>query len=331
MKQNKKQLKAYNLNAKAFDFLLTEYGDCIEIPTDDFSNYTCGYRKSNTIIYDGCKKLVILECNLWELFKKLGWYDTIYELTDWKQCICYKRESQTDLIEKSITGGMAYRTVYSNLNKYYTDDEIEQRLNMFTADYDEELIQIHFNYTEEAGKIEKWENCVKYDINGAYAAAIIEIFPKAEDYILNLYNKRKERPINKQYINYFIGMLARNGHRKTFNYVVQKIRKLMEETIDETDGILIYANTDGFAVSDPVGKPRKVGKELGDFKIEYQGDIYVYEGDNYWIMQCGDKITGNVLWQVRDQIDLRIGKAVKYNRVKRGHSYVAENVEVISV
>ena len=53
--------------------------------------------------------------------------------------------------------------------------------------------------------------------------------------------------------------------------------------------------------------------------MEYEGDIYTFTGTNYWIMQCGDEIKGNCFYQVRNQIDLRKGEIVSYNRYSTGY------------
>lgn len=335
-KTKKKQLKAYDLNGETFDKILTDYADCIKKLDNGktFADYTSGYPQKHTIIYDGIKKLIILECNLEEYLiaeDKVYFENTINSLTHWKQCICYRRESQKERITKSTTGGTAWRIVKQNiLNSGYSEEQFECQLNKFKAQYNSELTQLHYNYEQHDGdKIYKYENCVKYDINGAYAAALIEIFPKAEPYIKLLYTQRKLKPIYKQYINYFVGMLAVNGHRLTFNYIVQKVRKQMDETVDLCDGILLYANTDGFAIQNAKRKPKAVGKELGEFKVEYEGDIYTYAGTNYWIMQTGDKITGNCLWSARKFVDLRIGKAVKYTSKSLGFATIATDVQVI--
>ena len=320
MNKKKKELPCYTLSAEAFEYILTEYPLRIAIEPD-LTDLQYGYQNRYWIYYNGRDKLI---CLTWELLKD----DSI---PSWKQCICIRKDSQKEPILKSITGGMAWRTMKNKLSKYYTEKQFDERMKMFESEYDNKKNQLHYSYIIDDDKIHKYTDSIKYDINGAYAQAIIEIFPKAEKEILKLYEERKTNPINKAYINYFIGMFCRKGYRKTFNYVVQKIRRFMDETVEKCDGILLYANTDGFAVSSPKGKPDNVGRQLGQFKVEYEGDIYTYAGRNYWIIQCGDDIKGSCLWIARKQIDLRKGKVVNYMRRRTGLVYVAENIEYSEV
>ena len=167
---------------------------------------------------------------------------------------------------------------------------------------------------------------MKYDINGAYAKALCDIFPKAKTEIIKIYNERKTKPENKALINYFVGMLCKKNYRKTFNWIVQKVRKKVEEAITYTGGILLYANTDGYAVSAP-DRIINTTSLLGDFKLEYTGDIQIYSGKNYWVMQTGESITGTVLYQVRNKIDLRNGVVVDYDRFKEHNCFIPINIK----
>ena len=50
--------------------------------------------------------------------------------------------------------------------------------------------------------------------------------------------------------------------------------------MDLVKGILIYANTDGFVIS-AKNSDIVASKDLGEFKIEYSGEVYVYKDKNY--------------------------------------------------
>lgn len=316
--RKKKELKAFKLSAKAFDLILDTYSQWV-VRTTDFSKYTYGSRCKASLIYDGGKKLMCRQCELDIL-------DGFKASNNWVQCICYRDEKQKVDIRPAISGGVAWKAVKSKICKHYTVREFEETLNKFTAPYDENKNQIHLNYVPgKEDVVYEFNDCIKYDINGAYAKALCDIFPKAKSEILKIYNDRKIKPENKELINYFVGMLCVKDFRATFNWIVQRIRKQMEETINYTGGIVLYANTDGYAVSLP-DKKINTSTLLGDFKLEYTGKIQIYAAKNYWILQAGDEITGNALYQVRPLIDLREGKVVEYTRVKDNQVYRPTNI-----
>ena len=316
-----KELKAYNLSEEFFDELLEKYQDRI-VTVEDFSLYAYGGNFKSSVIYDGFKKLVITEA-------KLFFKEPEKITNNWIQCICYRKHKQKNNIQVGITGGIAWKRIKSLVIKSgYSEEEFNKCMSSHKRYYNPKYAQIHFEWQREPGIIYKYTNCIKYDMNGSYANALINIFPKAKDKILKLYNERKLHPENKELINYFVGMFCRKGYSETFNWVVQTVRKEMESVIDKVGGILLYANTDGFAVCN-AEKALIDSKELGGFKCEYSGDIYTYGGNNYWILQAGDSITGNLLYQVRDNVDLRIGKVVEYNRVRKGMVYLADNANIL--
>lgn len=318
-----KELKTYYLNEETFDNVLQFYYQYV-INVDNFENYIFGGNFKNSIIYDGIKKIIITEHKLMYL---LGQKST----NNWTQCICYRKAYQEEKCIKGYNGGTCFKIFTNKLLKYYTIEEIDKCLKQFESEYNSENAQLHFNYTKESNIIYKYTNCRKYDINGAYANALINIFPKAREMILHLYAERKIHPENKAIINYYVGMLCNKGYRKTFNWIVQKTRLKLEEAINYVDGILLYANTDGFIVSYET-KSLPTSKNLGEFKLEYEGDIYILAGNNYWIYQQSDlSITGNVLYHVRDMIDLTKGLAVCYDRIKQGNTYIAKNIKKIKL
>jgi hypothetical protein len=121
-------------------------------------------------------------------------------------------------------------------------------------------------------------------------------------------------------------MFCVKGYRNTYNWIVQTVREKMEEEIADCDGFLLYANTDGFAIAEAKHNI-ETSKVLGEFKLEYEGDMYIFLGTNYWIIQAGDDITGSCLYQARKYINLSEGKSVRYKRLKLTNSYTATNIE----
>lgn len=321
-----KELKAYNLSAKKFDSLLEKYQEQILTVNENIIDYKCGSKCKETIYYDNYHQMIILEKYLFEDSEECG-----NARNNWIQCICYRKEDQTNVdIKQAITGGYAFKVMKCRIMKYakYTEDTFNYRMNRFKADYSQTKNQLHFEYQQEVGKIYKYRGCKKYDINGAYAKALTVIFPEAKDFIIQMYNERKRKPENKDLINYFVGMFCVKGYRKTYNWIVQNVRKQMEEAIDHCNGLLLYANTDGFAITCNEND-LETSRELGKFKLEYEGDIYTYADKNYWVMQCGDKITGNALWSVRKHINLIDGETVTYDRITTDLNIVfAENMKL---
>ena len=318
-----KELKVYNLRADFFDYVLEYYSDIV-VTTDNFSSYENGGSIfKNSIIFDGIKKLVIREKLLFSLTQERN------ERNNWIQCICYKKNKQTNEVQDGISGGYAWRIMKSKICKAgnYTDEEFEYQLDLFRSKFDPEKVQYHYtlNFDLEEETIYRYKNCRKFDINGSYAKALTFIFPEAAHIIEDLYYDRKNHPENKDLINYFVGMFCVKGYRETFNWIVQYVRQYVEEKIAETDGILLYANTDGFVIADAKNEI-KTSSVLGDFKLVYEGDVFIFLGTNYWIIQAGADITGSCLYEARRYIDLRDGRSVRYDRLRLTNSYTAKNI-----
>lgn len=314
-------LKAYSVSEKIFDeILLAGYDVRLITDKDEFYEYKFGYDEKTAIAYDGLKCMIMLEC----ILNEHSPLDT--KVTYWKQCIVYKNIDQVEGTEEEVNGATAYRHIRSIIREYYTDDEFKKRMSMFQAEYNEDLAQYHFLLLDRIGKISSYNNCYKWDINGAHNDALCEIFPKAAPVFTKMYEERKLNPANKKYINYFVGMTVPMGYRKTYNWIVQRTTKLLLDGIEYAGGDLIYANTDGFIIQNPKNLLPHSTK-LGDYKLEYEGTVWVYHDMNYQCYQLSTKeIKGSVLNSVRDMIDLPNNVVVHYNRVKKGLTYIAENI-----
>ena len=298
-----KLLPTYEVRADIFDKILYDLSVHTEYEAD-LQKWSYGYKNRNTIYYNE-EYLICKEC-------VLDYYcDCITDSTSWKQCKLRKVLNAEKPVQKTITGNYAWNYIIRILNKYYTAIEIEEIFNNNEADYSEDYKQFHYNLPLEEDELVKYKNCFKYDINGAHCDAIVNLFPKAYDEFIKLYLKRKEIPMYKQLFNFFVGELCRKGHRRTYNWIVQRTTKKLYETMDITKGTLIYANTDGYIVQRPEVEIN-TSKELFDFKLEYSGDVYVYQSNNYILYQCGDNKTGSCRCDVRDDIDLRVGKVFNY-------------------
>lgn len=323
-------LKKYDVSAAVFDDILAKYPKYIKL-VDDIKKYYGGYNNKSTIMYDGKEYLICLEMIVNKMDK----------CSIWKQCIVRRCENISQGIENGLTGMYAWNYFNKHiLQKEYTPDEINERLSLFEADYNYKLKQLHYTYPNIDGKVIKHENTYKYDINGAHADALREIFPKCAYLIEDMHKKRKTNANYKKILNYYVGFLKRMGHQNTYNWIVQRTTNKLINAIQETDGILLYANTDGFIVKNPK-KLLETNLILGNFKLETSGVTYTYQDKNYSCIQTYKNgiidITGNVLYQVRDLIDLSKNQVVHYDRVKKvvgktedGQeitTYIATNIE----
>lgn len=298
-----KLLATYEIQADVFDKILYDLSIHTEY-TDDIFQYSYGYKNRNTIYYNE-EYLICKEC-------VLDYYcDCLEESTSWRQVRLRKVINASQIVQKTITGNYAYNYIIKLLSKYYTLDEIENILNSHEAEYSEEFKQFHYNLPMERQTLLKFENCFKYDINGAHCDSVVYLFPKAREEFMKLYKERKQKPVYKQLFNFFVGELCRKNHRKTYNWIVQRTTRKLYEAMDTTNGMLLYANTDGFIVQKPETEIN-TSMNLFDFKLEYSGDVYIYQSNNYILYQFGDEQTGSCRCEVRNDIDLRIGKVVDY-------------------
>ena len=322
-------LKSYVVSEELFNSIL---GAGYEIKTiaddEEFYNYKFGYDEKTIIAYDGFKCMIMLECVLNEH------YPLNKRTTYWKQVIVRKQlngETMGDeKVVDEVRGSDAYNYIRGVILQHYTEKEYSARLKMFEADYDAELAQYHFMLYDRPNKIIKYDNCYKWDINGAHNDALCEIFPKAAQAIRAIYNMRKEHPEFKLYINYYCGMLIHRSHRKTYNWIVQRTTNILLKGIELANGDLLYANTDGFIIQNPKYIiPNSTN--LGEYKLEYCGPVWTYFDKNYQCFQLENgEIKGSVLCDVRSLIDLPNKQIVHYDREHigpiKGGSYRAINI-----
>ena len=315
-------LKSIQVNDEIFNKILSDYEFKVEIDTDLYLRYNGYYEDRDIIYYNGKDEFICLEYIV-------DYYTNLLPgCSFWKQIRVSRGLNMKSEAQISITGSKAKAYIHKMLLKYYTKEEIDQRLRMFEADYDEDLKQMHYHYpTLDNSSVIKLTNTYKLDINGAHLDALCEIFPKAKAAFLTMYNKRKTNPVFKQYPNLYVGMLAKKTaemrkagipgeYEKTYNWIVQRTTKMLTKVMDEVEGMPVYINTDGFIVQNPKTIVT-TSKNLGDFKLEFSGDTYVYSDKNYIIyqMSSADKSekVGSCFTAVRDEIDLSIGQVVHYD------------------
>lgn len=322
-------LKSYAVSEELFDkILLAGYQIKTIADDEEFYNYKFGYDEKTVIAYDGFKTMIMLECVLNEH------YPLNKRITYWKQVIVHKKMDgeiiEKDEVEDEVRGSDAYNYIRGVALKHYTEKEYKARLHMFEAEYDPSQAQYHFMLFDRANKIIRYDNCYKWDINGAYCDALCEIFPKAAPSIRAIHNMRKQHPEFKKYFNYYCGMLPHRGARKTYNWIVQRTTRILLDGIEKSGGDLIYANTDGFIVQNPKNiLPHST--VLGEYKLEYSGPVWTYFDNNYQCYQLENgEIKGSLMKSVRDKIDLPHNTVVHYTKThigpKVGGTYIAENI-----
>lgn len=310
----KKLLRVIKLRDDIFYKILEIYNPVIQIKKDLY-NYYHGYKDKKNIYFNGDNEFICQEYII-------NNFNTITGCTAWKQVRVIRDSNMSKIAEDSVSGTRAKAHINRLLRRFYTDKEIDERLHMFEADYDEGLKQMHYTYPI-SNKVIKINNTYKFDINGAHLDALCEIFPKAKAAFINMYNKRKKDPIYKQYPNLYVGMLAKKTkdmrknnilgkYEKTYNWIVQRTTKILLNAIDYLHGQNVYINTDCVLVKTPENLI-KTSKKLGEFKLEFAGDTYFYQDKNYSIYQFGEEKKGSCFTAVRDLMDLSKGEVVHYD------------------
>ncbi|MCR5741228.1 MAG: hypothetical protein K6G38_02040 [Gammaproteobacteria bacterium] len=140
---------------------------------------------------------------------------------------------------------------------------------------------------EEATVGKTYYNVCSLDIHSAYPYALTQIVPETEDYILNMYNQRKEEPSMKQRMVYSIGTMESEktqeikGIRYPYayahlnyrikEYTSNRLRDTMRLLEDQGAVVLMFC-TDSikflwFSDFPPVGID--YGNGLGQWELEY--------------------------------------------------------------
>lgn len=309
-----KLLKVIYLRDDIFYKILEIYSPVVQIK-EDLSIYYHGYNDKRTIYYNGSNEFICQEYII-------NNFEESKECTTWKQVKVIKNNNMSEIKRESLSGTRAKAYINRILKKYYTEKEIDERLHMFEADYDYSLKQMHYIYPV-SNKVLKITNTYKFDINGAHLDALCEIFPKAKDAFILMYNKRKKDPIYKQYPNLYVGMLAKKTqemkknkipgkYEKTYNWIVQRTTKILMDAINYLNGQPVYINTDCILVKTPE-KLIKASNKLGEFKLEFEGDTYFYKDKNYILYQFGDDKKGSCFTSIRDLMDLSKGEVIHYD------------------
>lgn len=340
----KKQLTHIILNSVQFyqilDGIPEEYLN--EVPENDeegIHNYYYGYKycpkgRMNKLIvtYGKIKGIEYMIMRKSYLYFKLKEYlpnykELIGTTPSYIQCIVECRTRFTDIIKYQENPTTLFHKFNKIIDKYYTQEEKDECYFSHQLTEQEAKHQIHINVPENIYMtndylVYKFNDCVKYDINGAHCDALCEIFPKAKNDILKLYEKRK-KPGNewiKAMFNMSVGYLnipkLKKKYGGTYWWIVNRTTEILEKAIKELDGTIIYANTDGVCVQHPK-KLIENNKELGKFKLEYQGDVYYHRNRQYFIYQFGDDMVGSLRLAGREYVNLKEGKVISYTLINQ--------------
>lgn len=339
MKDKMSCLKSVQVNEIIFNQILKDYEFKVRV-TDDLYPYLRGYYEDRDLIYyNGSDEFICLE------YIVDGYTNLFPCCTVWKQVRVRRTMNMSSCAEVSITGPKAKAYIHKLLKKYYTLEEIDQRLRMFESPKDPDLIQMHYYCAAYSDRVTKIENTCKFDINGAHLDALCEIFPKAKDDFVKMYQKRKTNKVLKQYPNLYVGMLAmktkemrKKGipgeYELTYNWIVQRTTKMLQSAMTKVGGTPVYINTDGFIVQNP-DRMLATSTSLGDFKLEYSGTTWVYGGRNYTLFQTGEddtkELKGSCMEEARKDIDLSKGLVVSYDIKQELHYRHPINIKKVEV
>ena len=321
-----KLLRQYDCNEIYFNKILTEFDYKIICVSNNNDKYRYFYG-TRYVTYDtddfyyftlnGEEYIVMQEYYLDYLF------NCAHGCSMYTQIVIHKNNF-AEGIEKTYSGKYCYDLLMKYLQKYYTKQEIKDILNSYTNKYDTNLKQKHYSFDQFNfdNTIYKITNVYKYDINGAHQDALIEMFPKAKPMFDGLEKLKTKDNESKKYVkslfNLFVGYMKHEGYEGAYNWVVQRTTKKLLEAIEYCDGELLYANTDGFAIKNPKHLINN-SKNIGEFKLEYKGDIYFYRTSNYFqfgYIKNGEwEYTGSSMLEIRPKFDFLNGVIVEYKKV----------------
>ena len=332
-KKYKKLLKCFEVSQDIFQNILNIMNDYVE-DVDSLEKLRYGYTPRKKIYKHG--KMICMPAMA--LNQILG-YEMLEDIPFmWYQvCVTVGGTDELNKVHSIISGTQAKRIFTNKMLSVLSKEHFENRLTAYHVPYNDELAQQH-SQMFRMNKILHFPNCYYYDINCAHGDALLEIFPEGKDIIMDMYEHRKDNDgRNKKIFNFFVGMLAHDEiHRGTYNWVVQRTTKKLLAFIDKVgssvDHDAVYMNTDGVILSN-CKHPVPSSDKIGEFKMK-RGDVYVYRCAKYEIFQIyysdgTNEIKGKLPLVLRDKIDLKNGKVVKYKTIADGHKRTYIDVQEV--
>lgn len=318
----KSSLSRYEIPRELFNKILFTYPASVE-KVDNIYEYFKGYSSCHKIRFN--KEYLICTNEMLAYADP----DFKYNKHPTAQIICRINDSIDEpTYIKSKSGLDYYNDLFVKcIGKIYPN--YIEIFKMYNTEYNESKAQLHRFIQTEFNKVIKFKDCHYYDLNGAYCYELCAIFPKAKDKLIELYNLKKDKPQLKNLYCYAVGYLVRKGYTGLYNYIVQRVRYKIDNAIEEVNGTLVQANTDGFVISSP-SYLLETTKALGGWKQEYEGDCYVYRNDlpgttPYDVIQLGKDIKGTCRRVAVKGMDLSKGIINTYI-IQR--EYIQYNVEL---
>lgn len=340
---SKPKLRCFEVNTDIFDLILTlNDGYLIGLPEKQLDDKCMYGQYDKKYVYfkkDNSASRVLYCCEryLLDAFYESGmtddndmvatlWYGD--STLSWRNCRIVDGGFEAAAIDYSITGLDAYQTIINYLTHDQPDflrlskAEVERRLNMYAISKPTEIR--HDNWLIASNVCRPFDNCVYYDISKTHWYYLCKIFPELKPWALPHLTSTNaaERQKWKRIGNYFVGYLCRVGHRDTFNWITHQVRERIDAAIDEVcgpDSLLLYSNTDGFIVQNPIKKLDGADGKFGHFKTEYEGVVYKFQHidysgatANYTLLQIGTTLKGSCRCCARPGTDLAKGLAPTY-------------------
>ena len=332
-KKYKKLLKCFEVSQDIFQNILNIMNDYVE-DVDSLEKLRYGYTPKKKIYKYG--KMICIPAMA--LNQILG-YKILTDIPFmWYQvCVTVGGSNELNKVHSIISGTQAKRIFKNKMLLVYSEEEYENILTSYHVPYNEKLAQQHAQKFR-MNKILHFPNCYYYDINCAHGYALLKMFPKAENIIMDMYEQRKDNDgRNKKIFNFFVGMLAHDEiHRGAYNYIVQETTKKLLAFIDKVGASIeddaVYVNTDGVILSN-CKHPVPSSDKIGEFKMK-RGDVYVYKCAKYEIFQIyypdgTNEVKGHLPNILKPKIDLKNGKVVKYKTIVEGHKHIYVDVQEV--
>lgn len=295
-------------------------------------------------------------------------YPAIYNKTkDGSYDYCMVANGQTTTEEakdatKEVTGITGYQAMLWGrklIQNAYSKEEVEAIIQEFGLPSRPEPFR--HRSIENNCLVQEWSNCIYQDIHKAHNSELIKIFPRCSKHWKNKAREASyfksigelsKAAACKNYPNYLVGYF---NHKQKgsddfdtwlygldthtiYNRIVKDVYDKINDQynlLTNFDSTLVYAQTDGLIISNPIWSNVKNSKELGEFGVETidDGKVWTYHQDStkeasgYTIYQFftdgKKKVVGDLPNQFKDEIDLSVGRVVKFKKFKDEFEHIS--------
>lgn len=266
----------------------------------------------NAMNVDICRFIIMEENNIMNIWIRLNgkWNRERYALLG--------EIKEKDL---EVTGSKAYQSFY----KYCGKEEVEKMKHILNPiPIWESCEQMHFANYEFAEK-KLYQPIFEYDANSAFTYGALQLpdgFDLLKEYMLNLYDKKKNAPNKisrsryKNMQNFLIGYFSRiKDFVRVRSDIIEKSNKNIKNKMLEiikNKGTVYLSNTDSI-ITDSIGAEimeKYKGDNVGQFKLEKVSNKLCYKSPNSY--QIGDEIIySGVPYFARKHTDLFMDLSAK--------------------